>query len=190
MCEVPPAGSDLQTLLMDLATGDQAIAGQQHHFTGLARRAFLLLDQYGTDEPDDEYIIETINKFDNATILDQVGFDKGSVSSFLTRLKKITSLIPAANKPTADRFAQRLLDALGKESPTAIAHEATVELKCTAANRQFVIAGTTNRDYDAIVNHFEPLWDSYVKKGKIPRKAAGSKPRDASMLSMHTDEGA
>ena len=33
LCEVPPAGSDLQTLLMDLATGDQAIAGQQHHFT-------------------------------------------------------------------------------------------------------------------------------------------------------------
>ena len=64
--------SDTRKLLMQLVAGDQAVPGGGAGFRGIGRRAFLLLEAQGTVVFDDMYIIKTIAKFDNLTMLGSV----------------------------------------------------------------------------------------------------------------------
>ena len=86
--------SDTRKLLMQLVAGDQAVPGGGAGFRGIGRRAFLLLEAQGTVVFDDMYIIKTIAKFDNLTMLGSVGWDIGTVSKFARRLNKVIFLIP------------------------------------------------------------------------------------------------
>ena len=173
--------SDVRKLVLELDPGDFAPAGGGNP-QGVGRRAFLIFQAQGEEPFDDEYIIATITKFDNATILDQVGYCIGSVSKFARRLNKVIFLIPVADRPDEDRLAKRVLERLSREAPESIALDALRELKAQAGNQRFRNAAAARRDLTQIVTYYGGLWDGMVRAGKISVKAATTRALDSTTL--------
>ena len=184
-CEILPDDSNIRRLLLQLDE-KQEIQGRPNNFVGLGRQAWKIICQHGEREFDDEYILEARHTFDTITILAAVGYGEDTVGKFARHLTKIVFLVPAAQQPSEEEKAKRVLSQLSKEAPDALAYEATKELKAAAADRLYMhaapVGGVATRDLARIVTYFGKQWDSLVKNGKISIKAPTGKIPDASAL--------
>ena len=101
--------------------------------------------------------------WNNATILNSVGFNIDSITLFSRHLNGLNALRPAANRKTEDELTTKFLASIDTNIEATLGHEAKKELRAQGATRQFINQHNNGRDFQTCINYFDDMWRSHFR---------------------------
>ena len=134
------------------------------------RAAFRLLEANCRQNIDDLEMLQQDANWNNATILNSVGFNIDSITLFSRHLNGLNALRPAANRKTEDELTTKFLASIDTNIEATLGHEAKKELRAQGAARQFINQQNNGRDFQSCINFFDDLWRSHFRSGDIRPK--------------------
>ena len=138
-------------------------------------------------------ILDIMAEFEAASIEKSVGYSADTITMYARELNSLNARLPTASKYSPDKMSIKLLSSI--VSPETLALQALAELKADAGSRRFERQVTINgnqvrqRDYAAIVAHFDSMWRGLFKQGIIRTRAPGRR-HDAGALEVAEDDDA